>query len=680
VQSQSRPLPATFGRFVVDGLIGEGGMGTVYRATDPILQRTVAIKTIHTDFADPAALERFRREAQACAGLQHPNIVTVYEAGTVDETVFIVMECLKGANLSQTLQENRLSFEQKIAVLIRILDALAFAHQAGIVHRDVKPANVHVLPDLSVKLLDFGLARVAQAGTLTQSNIVAGTPFYASPEQLCGERVDARTDVYSAGALGYEMFASRRAFDGDSIGTVVLKVLSAQVPEIDSEWTRAFPALEQIIRRAMERSVDARYQSAAEMRSDVEAFLTRSRGAIAARQRELDADVRQFAVAETVKREVAQNGSHESGDATLAWPPQDAPGAALPVPEGIAAPASDRADEHRGAALAGSPADAPRRSRRGLIYGSAVAALFAAALATPLVYRRGEPPPRSLEPAALAASPAVDAPKPAGIDVPRPAEAAESSASGAAAASPTAAKVAVTKPAVDSPPAAAAAVASASALRPPIPLPAPATAKELFYAPATAASNGSGTRATADVAAGLRYRLVSQLASGQEAEVVPATSFTSGDKVRFAFESNVDGYLYVIEEGSSGQWRVLFPNPQINGGTNFIRRSQSYPVPSSAWFVFDEQPGTERLFVLLSKRPMRELPGLNQAVTEYASVDPSVVQRLSREMKSRDLIFQSDAAPQRDNTGGEAAVPAVYVVNRDKLAKEVATTIELVHK
>ena len=160
---------------------------------------------------------------------------------------------------------------------------------------------------------------------------------------------------------------------------------------------------------------------------------------------------------------------------------------------------------------------------------------------------------------------------------------------------------------------------------------------------------------------------------------MPATRFTSGDKVRFAFESNVDGYLYVIEEGSSGQWRVLFPNPQINGGTNFIRRAQTYPVPSSAWFVFDEQPGTERLFVLLSKEPMRELPGLNRAVTQYATVDPAVVQRLSRELKSRDLIFQSDAAPQRDSTGGSAA-PAVYVVNRDTLAKEVATTIELVHK
>ena len=634
MKSQSRSVPATFGRFVVDSLIGEGGMGAVYRATDPILQRTVAIKTIHTDFADPSALERFRREAQACAGLQHPNIVTVYEAGTVDDSVFIVMECLKGANLAETLQDNRLSFEQKIVVLVRVLDALAFAHDAGIVHRDVKPANVHVLPDLCVKLLDFGLARVTRAGTLTESNAVVGTPFYASPEQLRGEHVDARTDVYSAGVLAYEMFASRRAFGGDSIGTVVTKVLAADVPPIDSEWTRAFPALEAIIRRAMERSADARYQSAAEMRSDLEAFLDRSRDAIAAKQRELDEEVRQFAAAVTVKRGVAAVESHENTRPTVARRSQPAAGEA-------------------------PPASRPRRS---LIYGTSAAALFAAALAAPLMHRSGDQPRRSLEPTALAASQPDDAAAREPIAPAPPAEAVEPSLPRVATSTPPA-KVELAKP---SPRRSATSPAK------------PATAKELFYA-RTAAADAAGTSPSADVAAGLRYRLVSQLASGQEAEVVPATRFTSGDKVRFAFESNVDGYLYVIEEGSSGQWRVLFPNPQINGGTNFIRRAQTYPVPSSAWFVFDEQPGTERLFVLLSKEPMRELPGLNQAVTQYATVDPAVVQRLSRELKSRDLIFQSDAAPQRDSTGGSAA-PAVYVVNRDTLAREVATTIELVHK
>ena len=674
MKSHYRPLPATFGRFVVDDLIGEGGMGAVYRATDPILQRTVAIKTIHTESADPAALDRFRREAQACAGLQHPNIVTVYEAGTVDETVFIVMECLKGANLAQTLAENRLSFEQKITVLLRVLDALEFAHQAGIVHRDVKPANVHVLPDLCVKLLDFGLARVAHAGTLTQSNVALGTPFYASPEQLRGERVDARTDVYSAGVLAYEMFASRRAFDGDSIGAVVTKVLAAEVPPIDSPWTRAFPALERIIRRAMERSADARYQSAADMRSDLEVFLDRSRGAIAAKQREIDEDARRFAAAETLERDVPQKESHERDGETLVWPPQDAPAAAPPPSRSSTLPAFDPVDDHGGAIPPESPAEAPRRSRRGLIYGTAAAALFAAALATPLLHRSGEQPAGSLEPAAIAASKPVDAPRPDPIEPPRPAKPEQSAVSVADPLPPAPPKAAAKKPSVDGPSPAPAGP------RAPIPSRSTATAKELFYAPATAAANAGGAHRTADVAAGLRYRLLSQLASGQEAEVVPATSFKSGDKVRFAFESNVDGYLYVIEEGSSGQWRVLFPNPQINGGTNLIRRGQSYPVPSSAWFVFDEQPGTERLFVLLSKEPMRELQGLNQTITQYASVEPSVVQRLSREMKSRDWVFQSDAAPQGESGGDGAAVPAVYIVNRDTLAKEVATTIELVHK
>ena len=464
---------------------------------------------------------------------------------------------------------------------------------------------------------------------------------------------------------------------------VVTKVLGADVLPIDSAWTRAFPALETIIRRAMERSVDARYQSAAEMRGELEAFLERSRAAIAAMQRAVDEEARQFAAAATARREVAPLDAPVDDNATIVWPPPDAPSAASAT---IDASAFDRVDADPVAEAAGSPADTPPPSRRGLIYATVAAALFLAALATPGLRRSGQQPRRSLEPAARAAAKPEDAPPrepTVATTAADPVEAATPRATSlstpTAARTPTPVSDEAAKPSRTRPAAASSAVAPASprSVVPPSPS---ATAKELFYAPAKKAANSAGVKsATTAVAAGLRYRLVSQLASGQEAEVVPATTFKSADKVRFAFESNLDGYLYVIEEGSSGQWHVLFPNPQINGGTNFIRRRQSYPVPSSAWFVFDEQPGTERLFVLLSKEPMREFPGLNQTVTQEASVDPSVVQRVSREMKSRDLIFQSDAAPQQGDASGSAA-PAVYVVNRDKLAKEVATTIELVHK
>ena len=149
--------------------------------------------------------------------------------------------------------------------------------------------------------------------------------------------------------------------------------------------------------------------------------------------------------------------------------------------------------------------------------------------------------------------------------------------------------------------------------------------------------------------------------------------------MRFTFESNSDGYLYVVQEGSSGQWTVLFPHPQINGGNNLVRRLESYAVPSKAWFAFDANPGTERLFVLFSKEPMSELPGFSAPITKPATVSESVVARLSREIASRDLVLQKD-----DGTAEEAAgarpTQVTYVVNRDQLGKEVAVTIRLVHK
>jgi len=157
------PVPETIGRFKIEARLGSGGMGDVYRGVDPTLRRTVAIKTVRPDIENPMYLERLYREAQAIAQLQHPHIVTVFEAGETSGLVYIAMEFLKGENLAAALDRGDLTFEAKIKALVQILDALQYAHSEGVIHRDIKPANVHRLPDGSIKLLDFGLARVTRA-------------------------------------------------------------------------------------------------------------------------------------------------------------------------------------------------------------------------------------------------------------------------------------------------------------------------------------------------------------------------------------------------------------------------------------------------------------------------------------------------------------------------------------
>ena len=202
---RNAPPPKTIGRFSIADVLGRGGMGEVYKAFDPTLQRTVAVKTVRPDIDRPEYLERMMREAQACARLSHPNIVTVYEAGQVDGLVYIVMEYLQGKNLADVLDAKTLSFEDKLRVVIKVLEALHHAHGLDVVHRDIKPSNIHIGVDGSIKLMDFGLARVLVADTLTASGNVLGTPHYASPEQLKGEPVDRRTDIYSTGVMVYEM-------------------------------------------------------------------------------------------------------------------------------------------------------------------------------------------------------------------------------------------------------------------------------------------------------------------------------------------------------------------------------------------------------------------------------------------------------------------------------------------
>jgi hypothetical protein len=174
---------------------------------------------------------------------------------------------------------------------------------------------------------------------------------------------------------------------------------------------------------------------------------------------------------------------------------------------------------------------------------------------------------------------------------------------------------------------------------------------------------------------GLKYRVIEQLPSGEQLDADPSKTFHSGDRVRFAFESNIDGYLYVAQGGSSGKWTILFPNPEANSGKNAIRRTEQYFVPNNGWFVFDDTPGTEEVFVILSREPLEALPGFSRPVVRLESVEASVVNGLRQSLQSRDLVFAKDPPT---SVGGRTS-QASYVVSRDELAKGVAAFVALTH-
>ncbi|MFF1736024.1 Stk1 family PASTA domain-containing Ser/Thr kinase [Streptomyces sp. NPDC058247] len=269
------------GRYELGQVLGRGGMAEVYLAHDTRLGRTVAVKTLRADLArDPSFQARFRREAQSAASLNHPAIVAVYDTGEdyIDGTSipYIVMEYVDGSTLRELLHSGRkLLPERSMEMTIGILQALEYSHRAGIVHRDIKPANVMLTRTGQVKVMDFGIARaMGDSGmTMTQTSAVIGTAQYLSPEQAKGEQVDARSDLYSTGCLLYELLTVRPPFVGDSPVAVAYQHVreEPQPPSVfDSEIT---PEMDAIVLKALTKDPDYRYQSADEMRADIEACL-----------------------------------------------------------------------------------------------------------------------------------------------------------------------------------------------------------------------------------------------------------------------------------------------------------------------------------------------------------------------------------------------------------------------
>ncbi|QIK73916.1 Stk1 family PASTA domain-containing Ser/Thr kinase [Propioniciclava coleopterorum] len=271
------------GRYQVGRVIGRGGMALVSQARDLRLSRDVAVKELRIDLAgDPTFQERFRREAQAAAGLNHPNIVSVYDTGeeldphSQTRVPFIVMELVEGRTLRDILREGRPILPQRaLEFTVGVLEALAYSHRAGIVHRDIKPANVMLTTTGIVKVMDFGIARAVSdtSSTMTQTAAVIGTAQYLSPEQARGESVDARSDIYSAGCLLYELLVGRPPFQGDSPVSVAYQHVREQpVPpsQLDPEVT---PAMDAVVLKALAKNPDDRYLTAEEMRDDVARIL-----------------------------------------------------------------------------------------------------------------------------------------------------------------------------------------------------------------------------------------------------------------------------------------------------------------------------------------------------------------------------------------------------------------------
>ncbi|MEV5509222.1 Stk1 family PASTA domain-containing Ser/Thr kinase [Streptomyces orinoci] len=269
------------GRYELGSVLGRGGMAEVYLAHDTRLGRTVAVKTLRADLArDPSFQARFRREAQSAASLNHPSIVAVYDTGEdyVDgvSIPYIVMEYVDGSTLRELLHSGRkLLPERSLEMTIGVLQALEYSHRAGIVHRDIKPANVMLTRTGQVKVMDFGIARaMGDAGmTMTQTAAVIGTAQYLSPEQAKGEQVDARSDLYSTGCLLYELLTVRPPFVGDSPVAVAYQHVREEPNPPSVFDPEIAPEIDAIVLKALVKDPDYRYQSADEMRADIEAYL-----------------------------------------------------------------------------------------------------------------------------------------------------------------------------------------------------------------------------------------------------------------------------------------------------------------------------------------------------------------------------------------------------------------------
>ncbi len=259
------------GKYELHQLLGEGAMGIVWKAYDTVLRRYVALKLLSSSFRKTKDMqERFLREARAAGAIQHANIVTVYDLGESEGQLYIAMELVEGHDLSDMIAlRDPLALERKLDITMEVLAGLHFAHQRGVIHRDVKPSNVRIMPDGRIKIMDFGIARLQKADA-TGSGAIVGTPTYMAPEQITNGAITAATDVFSVGCLLYELLCYRRPFEAESVHGVLYQVLTTEPRPLRTVAPSIPAALERVVAKAMNKVPHERYESAGQMMSTLQ--------------------------------------------------------------------------------------------------------------------------------------------------------------------------------------------------------------------------------------------------------------------------------------------------------------------------------------------------------------------------------------------------------------------------
>jgi serine/threonine-protein kinase len=262
-------VPEKIGKYEISEQIGTGGFGAVYKGRDPFIKRTVAVKTCQLN--DPEIKSRFFREAELAGNLHHRNITTIYDFGVENDIPYIVQEFLTGEDLDKIVKRGEpLPLQRKVEILIAIAEGLHFAHEAHVIHRDIKPANIRILENGAVKIMDFGIAKSLQSeSSLTQTGITLGTSAYLAPEQIRGETLDRRTDVFAVGVLAYELLAYQKPFRGEHLSTILYRILNEAPEPVQSVAPDVPPGLAAIVNRAMEKNIENRYPSMEAMRQDL---------------------------------------------------------------------------------------------------------------------------------------------------------------------------------------------------------------------------------------------------------------------------------------------------------------------------------------------------------------------------------------------------------------------------
>ncbi|MGA8862348.1 MAG: serine/threonine-protein kinase [Gallionella sp.] len=260
------------GRYRIQAELGRGAMGVVYKALDPVLDRTVALKTIALDETEQNREEyqaRFFQEAKAAAPLNHPALITIYDFGEENRLAYMAMELINGSELIERMGQSSIAIREAVAIAEQVAEGLAFAHDSGVIHRDIKPGNIMLLPSGRIKIMDFGIARLKVSDIKTQLGTRLGTPKYMLPEQIGGNALDHRTDIFSLGIVLYEMLTGVKLFKGDTLTQVMHNVVTFDPSPPSQVNPEVPPLLDLVVKRAMEKRPSARYANAWEMLDDL---------------------------------------------------------------------------------------------------------------------------------------------------------------------------------------------------------------------------------------------------------------------------------------------------------------------------------------------------------------------------------------------------------------------------